>query len=155
MAMGQPGSSSPEEREIVIELTLKRLIMLILLAIPVVLLILVGFELVKAYYGSRNLVVDFTMGKEAIRLGGEAVVSVRVSSGVLGSLIKIPAGSVDVAIEVRNPGGDVFYVDQGTTNMDGTVEFRFRIPEESATGEYVFYLACKGGSASGRLRVEP
>lgn len=153
--MGQPGSSSPEEREIVIELTLKRLVILILLAIPVALLILVGFELVNAYYGPRSLVIDFSLEKEVVRPGGEAVVSVRVSSGVLGSLIKIPAGSVDVAIEVRNPGGDVFYVDQGRTSMDGTLEFRFRIPEESAIGEYVFYLACEGGSNSGRLSVQP
>lgn len=153
--MGQQGSSSPEEHEIVIELTLKRLIILVLLAIPVVILILVGFEIVNAYYGSRNLVIDFSLDREAVKPGGEAVVNVRVSSVILGSLIKIPAGSVDVAIEVRNPGGDVFYVDQARTSMDGTLEFRFRIPEEAVAGEYVFYLACTGGSSLGRLRVEP
>ncbi|MBO3809846.1 MAG: hypothetical protein FGF50_09685 [Candidatus Brockarchaeota archaeon] len=152
--MAKPGSSSPEEHEIVIELTLKRLIILILLAIPVLILVFVGLELVSAYYGQRSLIIDFTLERETLRPGDEAVVSVRVSSGVLGSLIKIPAGSVDVAIELRNPGGDVVFVDQGTTNTDGTLEFRFRIPEAVA-GEYVFYLACEGGSNSGRLSVQP
>lgn len=153
--MTKPGSSSPGEREIVIELTLKRLIILILLAIPVVILILVGLELVNAYYGPRSLMIDFTLERGTVRPGDEAVVSVRVSSSMLGGLVKIPAGRVDVAIELRNPGGDVFYVDQGRTNMDGNLEFRFRIPEDSPAGEYVFHLACKGGSSVGRLRVEP
>ena len=152
--MGQPGSSRPEENEIVIELTLRRLVILALLVVPIALIAYIGFELMQAFYGPRSLIIDFTLDRETYKPGGEAVVRVRVSSGVLGSLIKIPAGGVDVAIELRNPDGDVVYVDQGRTSTDGALEFRFRIPPEAA-GNYVFYLACKGGSNTGRLRVEP
>ncbi|MEM3715034.1 MAG: hypothetical protein QXF82_08815 [Nitrososphaeria archaeon] len=94
------------------------------------------------------------MNKTTYRPGEEVSLTVRISSCILGGLVKIPAGGVEVAIELRNPNGDVVFVDQGTTSTDGTIEFRFRIPETVA-GDYVFYLACKGGSNLGRLNVQP
>ncbi|MBO3798445.1 MAG: hypothetical protein QW797_08800 [Thermoproteota archaeon] len=138
----------------ILELSLTRLILLILLVVPIIILAHVWMELTSLQYGPRNLTIDFAVNKATYRLGEEASITIRVSSSILGGLVKIPAGGVDVAIELRNPGGDVVYVDQGTTSTDGTLEFKFRIPEAVA-GEYVFYLACEGGSNSGRLSVQP
>jgi uncharacterized protein YfaS (alpha-2-macroglobulin family) len=153
--MGHPASPSPGEREIVIELTPKRLFILILLAIPLVLIAYVGFELFSAYYGPRSLSIEFSLDRETYRPGDEVTVRVSVGTGVLGRLIRIPAAGVAVAIEVRNPGGDVVYVDQGETNAAGSLEFRFKILREAGAGEYSIYLACTGGSRSGGFRVEP
>jgi len=153
--MGQPASPNPGEREIVIELTPKRLFILILLAIPLVLIAYVGFELFSAYYGPRSLSIEFSLDRETYRPGDEVTVRVSVGTGVLGRLIRIPAAGVAVAIEVRNPGGDVVYVDQGETNAAGSLEFRFKILREAGAGEYSIYLACTGGSRSGGFRVEP
>jgi len=153
--MGQPASPSPGEREIVIELTLRRLVILILLAIPILIVAYVGLELFSAYYGPRSLSIDFSLDRETYSPGDEVTVRVCVGTGVLGRLIRFPAGGVAVAIEVRNPGGDVVYVDQGETDAAGNLEFRFKILREAGAGEYSIYLACTGGSGSGRFRVEP
>lgn len=153
--MDQPASTSKEEHGIVIELTLRKLVILILLIIPVIALVYVGIELMSAYYGSKSFIIDFSLDKETYKPGDWVTIHATVSTGSLGGLIKVPAGKVVVGIEVRNPSGGLTYVGQGETSTTGTLEFRFRISKEAEAGEYAFYLACTGGFQSGKFRVEP
>ncbi|MEM1548891.1 MAG: MG2 domain-containing protein [Thermoproteota archaeon] len=153
--MGQPALTNNKEHEIVVELTLWKLAILILLIIPVIVLAYVGVELMSAYYGSRSFIIDFSLDKEVYKLGDWVTVSVSVYTGGLGGLIKTPAGRIVVGIEVRNPKGGIAYVNQGDTSLNGTLEFRFRISREAEAGEYTVYLACTGGFQSGKFRVEP
>ncbi|MEM1558454.1 MAG: MG2 domain-containing protein [Thermoproteota archaeon] len=153
--MNQSASASEEEHEIVIELTLRKLVILILLIIPVILLVYIGAELMSAYYGPRNLITDFSLDKESYKPSDWVTVSVSVSSGSLGGLIKMPARKVVIGIEVRNPKGNVIYINQGETDFTGSLKFQFRIPREAEIGEYTVYVACSGSSQSRKLRVEP
>lgn len=152
--MSQPTPSDKEEHEIVIELTLRKLVILILLVIPVIALIYVGIELMSVYYGFKSFIIDFSLDKETYKPGDWVTVSVSVYTKGLGGLIKIPSAQVTVGIEIRNPKGNVVYVGQEDTDLNGTLEFKFRIPKGAEVGEYTIYLACAGGSQSGSFRVE-
>jgi len=142
------------EREIVIEITWRKIFVLFVIGVPVILLLYITYGLLQAYYGPVNVIIEVAFDKSAYSPGESVIVSVKVSSGILGSLIKLPLGKAPIGIEVRNKDRALVFVGQSETDGFGETKFTFKVPTWATFDEYTVYLASPGGSNSAGITIQ-
>jgi len=129
------------EREIVIVLEWRHIVGI---CVGAVLLGVLAFYL-RGYFSPR---FEVSVGEGVFKPG-----SVVRFSGVLRSGFS-PIGNMPVAVEVRDPGGNVVWVDQVVTGGDGSFGVVFRLRSDAVRGVYTVYVSCRVVKTKFTFRVE-
>ncbi len=64
-----------------------------------------------------------------------------------------PVRNMPIAVEVRDPRGNIVWVDQATTDENGCFVIRFKLSSKAMHGVYTIYVSCKVARAKYTFEV--
>jgi len=139
--------------EMATKMTRRGIVLILSSALLLLILVYLGYNILMAYYGPPNIVIDILFDKRTYKPEDIIRINVKVSSAIIDPIIKLPLENRSVAIEVRSKVGPL-YIDQGETNAAGEFGFVFKLPGWAPKGEYTVYVVSPGSSKSANFTVE-
>jgi len=135
-------SSSSEEREIVIVLRFKHIILIVSTIIFVICL----WFLIRSFF-SPSFHIEEGVSKvykpgDLVELKGKLVAGLS------------PVSNVPVIVEIRDPNGLIVWIDQLVTQADGSFIIKFRLRPDASKGVYKVYVSCSVAKTNFEFKVE-